>query len=292
MLRFAYGCIPSIMSLSFANTLVRRGGLRPTCIVLSVGGLRFQKRRYTPLRILPLFLRRFGPRFTMYNVLAGLGGSLPFTWPGPGLMGFQRLSREYDIPLVLSDDFSGEATVARLREAGVELFVTSMCDQILREPLLSLPRHGCVNIHASLLPDFRGVDSVFQSMLHDAPEAGVTLHQTTARIDCGDGYAQASFPRTAEDSHLLLTVKATSAGIPLLKRHVLALERGETPPSRPLDVSKARYPYRSWPDGDELRRFFARGLTFWRASDWGRILGFEDLGVPGLAIPALQSGEG
>jgi folate-dependent phosphoribosylglycinamide formyltransferase PurN len=277
MLRFGYGCIPSIMSLYFANTLVRRAGLRPTCIVLSVGGLRFQKKRYTPVQVLPLFLRRFGPRVTAYNVLAGLSGSLPFALPRSGLMGFRELARAYDIPLVLSDDFSGEATVGQLRQRGVELFVTSMCDQILREPLLSLPRHGCLNIHASLLPDFRGVDSVFQSMLHDAPRVGVTLHQTTARIDCGDVYAQASFARTAADSHLLLTARSTTAGISLLKRHVLALERGETPPSQPLDVTQARYPYRSWPERDELRRFHAQGLTFWRASDFLRIFRFDDL---------------
>jgi methionyl-tRNA formyltransferase len=213
-------------------------------------------------------------------VLVGLSGSLPFPVPGSGLMGFRQLSRTYGIPLVLSEDFSGEGTVSQLRNQGVELFVTSMCDQILREPLLSLPRHGCVNLHASLLPEFRGVDSTFQSMLHDAPEAGVTLHQTTARIDCGNVYAQASFPRAAGDSHLLLTVKATTAGVPLLKRHVLALERGETPPSWPLDVSKARFPYRSWPERDELRRFSERGLSFWRSSDLLRILRFDESLAP------------
>lgn len=277
MLRFAYGCIPSVMSLYFANTLVRRAGLTPACILLSAGGLRFQKKRYTPAQVLPVFLKQFGPRFTGYNVLAGLSGSLPFSIPRSGLMSFQALSQAHGIPLVISDDFSGAATVSELERHGVELFLTSMCDQIIREPLLSLPRHGCLNIHPSLLPEFRGVDSVFQAMLHGVSEIGTTLHRTTARIDAGDVLAQSAFTRSATDSHLALTAKATAAGIALLKRHIEALERGETPDARPIDVSRARHPYRSWPEREELRRFQAQGNTFWRASDFRRVLAFEDV---------------
>ncbi|MBZ4334428.1 formyltransferase family protein [Corallococcus sp. AS-1-12] len=276
MIRFAYGCIPSIMSLAFANTLVRRGGLVPTSILLSAGGLRFQKKRYTPAQVLPVFLRQFGARFTGYNVLAGLGGSLPFGAPRGGLMSFQQLSRAYGIPLRVSDDFSGEETVEALRAQQVDLFVTSMCDQILREPLLGLPRHGCLNLHPSLLPDFRGVDSIFQAMLHGVPEIGTTLHRTTARIDAGDVHGQSAFTRTGAESHLALTVKATAAGVPLLARHLEALEQGRTPPSLAIDVSRARFPYRSWPTREELERFHAAGQVFWRAEDFRRLLRFED----------------
>ncbi len=277
MLRFAYGCTPSVMSLYFANTLVRRAGLTPSCILLSSGGLRFQKKRYTPAQVLPLFLKQFGARFTGYNVLAGLSGALPFSLPSSGLMGFQALSRTYGIPLVLSDDFSGEATVAELRRREVELFVTCMCDQLIREPLLSLPRHGCVNIHPSLLPEFRGVDSIFQAMLHGEREIGTTLHRTAARIDAGDVLAQSTLPRADTDTHMLLTLKSTAAGIALLKQHVELLERGQPPTARPIDVNTARHPYRSWPERAELRRFQAQGNVFWRASDFRRVLGFEDL---------------
>lgn len=277
MLRLGYGCIPSVMSLYFANYLVRRGGIVPACLLLSAGGLRFQKKRYTPAQVLPVFLKQFGPRFTGYNVLAGLTGSLPFSFPRGGLMSFQQLSRTYGFPLVVSDDFSGEKTVAELKERGVDLFVTSMCDQILREPLLSLPRHGCLNIHPSLLPEFRGVDSIFQAMLHDEPEIGTTLHRTTARIDCGDVYGQSAIARAATDSHLALTVRATAAGVRLLVEHVRMLEREQTPPGRSIDVSTARHGYRSWPTREELSRFHERGLVFWHASDFPSIFRFEDV---------------
>lgn len=277
-MRFAYGCLPSLMSLYFANCLVRREGLVPSCLVISVGGLRFQKQRYSTAAALPLLWRRFGPRFTGYLALAGLGAALPSLrrYRG-GLMSFKRLARTYRIPLVTSDDFSGERTLAELAPYELDLFVTAMCDQILREPLLSRPRHGCVNLHASLLPEFRGVDSVFQAMLHDAPHIGSTLHRMSARIDCGDAYGQAAFPRAAEDSHLLLVARAAAVGARLLQRHVRALDRGEAVVGTPIDPAAAQHCYRSWPSRDELRAFRAKGLRYWRRSDLARILAFEDL---------------
>lgn len=277
-MRFAYGCLPSLMSLYFANCMVRREGLVPRCLVISVGGLRFQKKRYSTAGALPLLLRKFGPRFTGYLALAGLGAALPSLrrFRG-GLMSFKRLAQEYDIPLITSDDFSGEATLAQLAPYELDLFVTAMCDQILREPLLARPRHGCVNLHASLLPEFRGVDSVFQAMLHDAPEIGSTLHRMSTRIDSGDIYGQAAFPRAADDTHLLIVARAAAVGARLLQRHVHALERGEVVTGVTIDPATAQHRYRSWPSRDELRAFRARGLRYWRRSDLSRILAFEDL---------------
>jgi methionyl-tRNA formyltransferase len=286
MIRFAYGCLPSLPSLYFANYLARRAELVPACIVLSTGGIRFQKKRYSTARALPLFFRRFGPRFTSYLALSGLGASLPsLRLPSRsmrsngsgGLLGFERLARSLDIPLLFSEDFSGPETLALLEPFDLDLFVTCMCDQILRAPLLDAPRLGCLNIHASLLPDFRGVDSVFQAMLHDMPEIGATLHRTTARIDCGDSYGQLAFPRRDGDSHLLLLARAAAAGALLLRCHLGALGCGAPPLGTPIDVSTARFPYRSWPERDELRTFRARGLSFWRAADFRRLLRFEDV---------------
>lgn len=281
MIRFAYGCLPSLMSLYFTNAMVRREGLVPSCIVLSAGGLRFQKKQYSTAAALPVLLKHFGPRFTAYLALSGLGAALPSlrrrSAGADGLLSFTQLARAHGIPLVHSEDFSSEETLARLAPFGLDLFVTCMCDQILREPLLSRPPMGCVNIHASLLPDFRGVDSVFQSMLHDAPEMGATIHRTSARIDCGDSYGQLAFVRQPSDSHMLLVAKAAATGARLLSRHVSALDRGAPPAGMPINPAAARYPYRSWPERDELRQFRGKGLAYWRVADLRRILGFDDL---------------
>jgi len=279
MVRFAYGCLPSLMSLSFANHMIRREGLIPRCIVLSVGGLRFEKKQYSTAGALPLLLKRFGPRFTAYLALSGLGTALPAfrRRASNGLLGFKQLAREHGIALVLSEDFSSAETLARLAPFDLELFVTCMCDQILREPLLSQPPLGCVNIHASLLPDFRGVDSIFQAMLNDVTELGATLHRTAARIDAGDSYGQLGFTRAPDDSHLLVLAKAAAVGSRLLQRHLHAIDRGQPPVATPLDPAAARFPYRSWPRRDELRAFRGKGLAYWRARDLRRVLAFDDV---------------
>jgi methionyl-tRNA formyltransferase len=295
MLRFAYGCLPSLMSLYFTNYLVRREQLIPGCIVLSVGGLRFRNKRYSTAAALPVLLKAFGPRFTGYLALSGLGAAIPGLRRGsrdaPRLLSFEQLAREYGIPLVLSDDFSSPETLARLEPLALDLFATCMCDQILREPLLSRPRLGCVNIHASLLPDFRGVDSIFQSMLHDAPEIGATLHRTTAKIDCGTAYGQVALARPPADSHMLLLAKAAALGARLLRDHVCVLDAGSTPIGTSIDPAKARFPYRSWPRRDELRQFRAKGLAYWRMADLRRVLRFDDVlaGEPRASRPAVPA---
>lgn len=296
MLRFAYGCLPSLPSLYFANTMIRRGGLIPSSIVLSVGGLRFQKKKYSTAGALPLLLRRFGPRFTGYMALVGLGVTLPSlrlrSTGDDRLLGFKQLARMHDIPLVLSEDFSSEGTIAELESHGLDLFVTCMCDQILREPLLGRPAMGCVNIHASLLPDFRGVDSIFQAMLHDVVDIGATIHRTGARIDCGDSYGQLGFARQPADSHLLLLAKAAGAGVQLLQRHVRSIERGDRPEGTPIDPAAARYPYRSWPERSELRQFRDKDLVFWRGSDFRRMLRFDDVLEGEQLVPYPRSHPG
>lgn len=309
MIRFAYGCLPSLPSLYFANYIIRRGKLRPACIVLSDGGLRFKGRCYSNSQVLPLLLRHFGMKFTFYQALLGLGGMLGSTAakrrtsndrgpndPGPndpassdsGLWSFKRLAREFDIELLTSVDFSGAATLQDLQRSRIDLFATCMCDQIVREPLLSTPRAGCVNVHFALLPDFRGVDSIFQSMLCGVSEMGATLHRAVSRIDAGDSICRMAFARTAQDSHLLLLAKAAVGAAQLLQGYVEALERGATPTATPLDLGQARYPYRSWPEREELQRFQAQGLVFWRASDFKRLLRFEDV----LADTALLAVDG
>lgn len=290
MLRLAYGCLPSLMSLYFANYLIRRAGVVPHCIVLSAGGLRFRKRRYPTSLALPVLLWHFGPRFTSYLALSGLGASLSsLRTPGrrhserDRLLSFDELAKTYQVELLWSEDFSGSTTVAQLRAREIELFATCMCDQILRAPLLTLPRAGCVNVHASLLPEFRGVDSIFQAMLHDADEIGVTLHRTTARIDCGDVFGQLAFAREPSDSHLLLLAKAAAAGALVLRRHYGALVLGASPMGHPVEPAAAQHPYRSWPTPRELAQFRRKGLALWRPRDLARIVRFDDPLDPTIA---------
>lgn len=67
-----------------------------------------------------------------------------------------------------------------------ELVVVAAYGQILPPALLALPRHGCLNVHASLLPRHRGASPIQAALLHGDPETGVTLMRMDAGLDTGD----------------------------------------------------------------------------------------------------------
>ncbi len=81
---------------------------------------------------------------------------------------------------------------AFLAERAPHLLISAFFNQRLRPEALAVPTRGCLNIHPSLLPDAKGVDPVFQSLLHGAPPLGVTVHFMNAEFDAGRILAQQS----------------------------------------------------------------------------------------------------
>ena len=75
-----------------------------------------------------------------------------------------------------------------LRQLGVDMLVVASFGQILKRELLELPRLGCLNIHASLLPKYRGASPVVASLLHGDKETGISFMQMEAGLDTGPLY--------------------------------------------------------------------------------------------------------
>ena len=81
---------------------------------------------------------------------------------------------------------------------------------------LKLSNYGCVNIHPSMLPDAKGVDPVFQSLLRGTPVLGVTVHFMTLDLDAGRILAQRSLETCAESSAFATTALLFREGAELL----------------------------------------------------------------------------
>lgn len=114
---------------------------------------------------------------------------------------------------------------ARLREPEVfaqlslwspDLIVVAAYGQILRQNVLDLPRYGCLNVHASLLPRWRGASPVQAALLHGDAETGVTIMQMEAGLDTGPMLAQRSTPIQARDTAETLTARLAEIGAGLL----------------------------------------------------------------------------
>lgn len=98
----------------------------------------------------------------------------------------------------------------------IDLLITAAYGLILPRYLLELPKYGCWNVHASLLPRWRGASPIQQAILAGDPQTGVTLMQMGEGLDDGDMLWQAKCDITPQDTYLSLEQKLAALGSDLL----------------------------------------------------------------------------
>lgn len=130
-----------------------------------------------------------------------------------------------------------EAT-ARLRALRADVFVLAAYGLILREHVLSIPPHGVVGVHASLLPRWRGAAPVAAAILAGDASTGVTLMQTDAGMDTGAIIAQRAIPIGPHATAASLTERLAHLGAGLVVEALPGWLRGEVTP-RPQDEALA-----------------------------------------------------
>ena len=97
--------------------------------------------------------------------------------------------------------------VGILRGIDADIYVVAAFGQILSKEILDIPKYGCINVHASLLPEFRGSSPIIWSILSERKTTGVTTMMTDRGIDTGDILLQKEFPLDPEDTALTLEEK-------------------------------------------------------------------------------------
>jgi methionyl-tRNA formyltransferase len=97
----------------------------------------------------------------------------------------KSLALELNLPVMQPEKLRAPEAMARLAEWKPDLIVVAAFGQILKKDVLELPRHGCVNVHASLLPRWRGAAPVNAAILAGDPETGVTIMKMDAGLDTG-----------------------------------------------------------------------------------------------------------
>jgi methionyl-tRNA formyltransferase len=170
-------------------------------------------------------------------------------------------------PCVLTTrDINDAAGMQFLAACAPDLLISAFFNQRLHAPALALPKHGCLNIHPSLLPEAKGVDPVFQALLHGAP-LGVTVHFMSPDLDAGRIVAQRPIEGHAESSVFSMTALLFREGAELLAAAIDSIARGAT--GTPQSGTGS---YQSWPTRRELRALRARGGALLRFADLARLL--------------------
>jgi methionyl-tRNA formyltransferase len=147
---------------------------------------------------------------------------------------------KHNIPTYQPEKLRKSEELGQLLDLKPDLIVTAAYGQILPKELLEVPKYGCINVHASLLPDYRGGAPIHYSILEGKKETGVTIMYMVEKLDAGDILTQVSVPITDEDHVGTLHDKLSVAGAKLLSETIPALIEGEIVPVK-QDEEKVTY---------------------------------------------------
>ncbi|MBX5448601.1 methionyl-tRNA formyltransferase [Thermogemmatispora sp.] len=131
-------------------------------------------------------------------------------------------------------------TIEALAAFGADLYIVTAFGQILPQAVLDQPRYGTLNIHASLLPKYRGVSPISEAILQGESETGVTIMLLDAGIDTGPILHQRRLPIAPDDTTETLSAKLADLGATALLETLPRWIAGEITP-QPQDESQASY---------------------------------------------------
>jgi methionyl-tRNA formyltransferase len=148
------------------------------------------------------------------------------------------LAAEHGLFVLSPPNVNDAASVAELTRLSPDIIVVVAFGQILREPILRLPPHGCVNVHASLLPKYRGAAPIQWAVANGETVTGVTTMFMDRRLDAGDIILQSELEIAADETSGALHDRLAQVGAELLVR-TLALIRNGQAPRRPQSDAEA-----------------------------------------------------
>ncbi len=134
---------------------------------------------------------------------------------------------EYGIPVYQPKNLRGEDTQQELRDMNPEVIVVAAYGRILPQAVLDIPKHGCLNIHASLLPKYRGASPINACILHGETQAGVTIMQMDAGLDTGDMLLPAATEMLPDESYGSLHDRLAKIGGEAIVKALDLLAKGE-----------------------------------------------------------------
>ncbi len=138
----------------------------------------------------------------------------------------------HGIPVFQPVKVKEKEAVETLRGYNADIFVVAAFGQLLSEEILSMPKYGCVNIHASLLPKYRGAGPIQWAIINGEEKTGVTIMQMDKGLDTGDMLLKEEVVIDPKETGDSLHDKLAAVGAGLIVRALARLERGELVPEK------------------------------------------------------------
>lgn len=147
---------------------------------------------------------------------------------------------EYDLPVAQPEKVREEAFMEKLEKLNPDVIVVVAFGQILPERILNIPKYGCINVHASLLPAYRGAAPIQWAVIDGLEESGVTTMYMEKGLDTGDIICQSHLPLAENETGGSLFDRLASEGASLLLTTLEQLEAGTATRTK-QDDSKSSY---------------------------------------------------
>lgn len=142
----------------------------------------------------------------------------------------------HNIPVFQPGKIKEPEAVEVLRSYEADIFVVAAFGQILSEEILSMPKYGCVNIHASLLPKYRGAGPIQWAIIDGEKKTGVTIMQMEKGLDTGDMLLQKEVEIDPKETGDSLHDKLAAAGAELIVEALPKIAAGQLTPRKQNDA--------------------------------------------------------
>lgn len=152
----------------------------------------------------------------------------------------KQLAQSAGIPLYQPVSLRSETAIQPLRDWQPDAVVVAAFGQILRPHLLNLPPLGCFNVHASLLPRWRGASPIQHAILAGDSETGISLMRMDVGLDTGAVYVQEALPIAPSETGQTLHDRLAELGATMLRKMLNRILASEMP-ALPQDNSLATY---------------------------------------------------
>ncbi len=152
----------------------------------------------------------------------------------------KQSAMKHGIQVFQPEKVKEEEAVSRIREEKPDLIVVAAFGQILSKEILDIPEYGCINIHASLLPEYRGAAPIQQAILDGKKETGVTIMRMDEGLDTGDILLKRSIPIADDETGGSLFDKLSELGASLAVEAIPLIRGGKLVPEK-QDSSRSSY---------------------------------------------------
>lgn len=181
------------------------------------------------------------------------------------------LAQSRDIEVFQPDNVSDEKSVAYLKKFNADIFVVISFGQMLKKEVLEIPRLYALNVHGSLLPEYRGASPTNWAVINGDKKSGITIISMNEKMDEGDVVASKEVPIEDNDTNITLSEKLSEEGARLLLYVLDGIDAGKTPYFQKQDSSKATYAPKlkkndgliDWNDTSAVIRNKVRGMVPW-----------------------------